>query len=186
LFFVTLSEYSSLGVEVTRSELVSAFVKLLKDSEAEVRTAAAAKVTGISSQIELDQVLKHILPCVHDLGTTHQSVYRENPEGVLFDLMDRSVLFYVVSDDNQHVRASLASDVMGLSPIFGKEGTVQHLLELFLQLLKDDFPEVRLNIISKLDKVTKVIGIELLSQHLMPAIVELAEDRQFVTFFFFF
>jgi serine/threonine-protein phosphatase 2A regulatory subunit A len=72
---------------------------------------------------------------------------------------------------------------MGLSPIFGKEGTVQHLLELFLQLLKDDFPEVRLNIISKLDKVTKVIGIELLSQHLMPAIVELAEDRQYVDLF---
>jgi serine/threonine-protein phosphatase 2A regulatory subunit A len=60
---------SALGADVTRGELVTAFVKLLKDSEAEVRTAAAAKVTGISSQIELDQVLKHILPCVHDLGS---------------------------------------------------------------------------------------------------------------------
>lgn len=44
---------------------------------------------------------------------------------------------------------------MGLAPVFGKEDTITHLLQLFLQLLKDDFPEVRLNIISKLDAVNK-------------------------------
>lgn len=32
------------GKEVTEKELVPAFVKLLKDSEAEVRTASASKV----------------------------------------------------------------------------------------------------------------------------------------------
>ncbi len=62
--------------------------------------------------------------------------------------------------------------------MLGKENTIQHLVELFLHLLKDEFPEVRLNIISKLDAVNKVIGIEMLSQSLLPAIVELAEDRQ--------
>jgi len=67
---------------------------------------------------------------------------------------------------------------MGLAPLFGKENTIENLLELFLHLLKDDFPDVRLNIISKLDSVNKVIGIEPLSQSLLPAIVELAEDRQ--------
>src|SRR5688572_19743083 len=67
---------------------------------------------------------------------------------------------------------------MGLAPVFGKENTIEHLLDLFLQLLKDDFPEVRLNIISKLDEVNKVIGVEMLAQSLLPAIVELAEDRQ--------
>jgi hypothetical protein len=57
---------------------------------------------------------------------------------------------------------------MGLAPVFGKENTIEHLLDLFLQLLKDDFPEVRLNIISKLDQVNKVIGVEMLSQSLLP------------------
>ena len=51
--------------------------------------------------------------------------------------------------------AALASVIMGLAPVFGKEDTITHLLALFLQLLKDDFPEVRLNIISKLDAVNK-------------------------------
>lgn len=52
--------------------------------------------------------------------------------------------------------AALASVIMGLAPVFGRENTIEHLLDLFLQLLKDDFPEVRLNIISKLDEVNKV------------------------------
>ena len=76
------------------------------------------------------------------------------------------------------ITAALASNVMGLSPILGKQHTIDYLVELFLHLLKDEFPEVRLNIISKLDAVNKVIGIEMLSQSLLPAIVELAEDRQ--------
>lgn len=35
-------------------------------------------------------------------------------------------------DANQHVKAALASVIMGLSPIMGKENTIQHLLPLFL------------------------------------------------------
>lgn len=33
--------------------------------------------------------------------------------------------------------------------------TTEHLLPLFLQLLKDEFPDVRLNIISKLEQVNE-------------------------------
>lgn len=59
----------------------------------------------------------------------------------------------LVTDESQQVRSALASDVLLLAPIFGNEGTSQHLLSIFLQLLKDDVPDVRLNIISKLDQV---------------------------------
>lgn len=54
--------------------------------------------------------------------------------------------------------------------------TVEHLLPLFLVMLKDEVPEVRLNIISNLESVNSVIGVKQLSQSLLPAIVELAED----------
>ena len=99
-------------------------------------------------------------------------------------------------DTSQHVRAALANQISGLAPLLGKDSTIEHLLPLFLHLLKDEFPEVRLNIISKLDQVnagmsyplpvlvrvsaelpSPVIGIELLSESLLPAIVELAEDK---------
>lgn len=82
------------------------------------------------------------------------------------------------TDSSQHVRAALGTQISGLAPLLGKEATIEHLLPLFLQLLKDEFPDVRLNIISKLEQVNEVIGIDLLSQSLLPAIVELAEDKQ--------
>uniref|UniRef100_A0A8C9A7T0 Protein phosphatase 2 scaffold subunit Abeta n=1 Tax=Prolemur simus TaxID=1328070 RepID=A0A8C9A7T0_PROSS len=83
-----------------------------------------------------------------------------------------------LSDTNQHVKSALASVIMGLSTILGKENTIEHLLPLFLAQLKDECPEVRLNIISNLDCVNEVIGIRQLSQSLLPAIVELAEDAK--------
>jgi len=93
------------------------------------------------------------------------------------------------------VRAALANHISGLAPLLGREPTIEHLLPLFLHLLKDEFPEVRLNIISKLETVNggkfivrlrangslksflSVIEIELLSESLLPAIIELAEDK---------
>ena len=104
----------------------------------------------MAEHIPIELTIKYILPAVKDL----------------------------VTDQSQHVRAALASVIMGLAPILGKQQTIEYLVDLFLQLLKDEFPEVRLNIISKLDAVNKVIGIEMLSQSLLPAIVELAEDKQ--------
>jgi serine/threonine-protein phosphatase 2A regulatory subunit A len=110
-------------------------------------------------------ILARIVPCVRDMS----------------------------QDSSQHVRAALANQISGLAPLLGREATIEHLLPLFLQLLKDEFPEVRLNIISKLETVNSggvysicfcfisemipVIGIELLQENLLPAIVELAEDK---------
>jgi serine/threonine-protein phosphatase 2A regulatory subunit A len=140
----------ALGKQITQNDLVPVFVKLLKDTEAEVRTAAASKVSGVCKQLVLETVVKDILPCVRSLST----------------------------DESAAVREALASDVMVLAPRFGREGTSEHLLDIFLQLLKDDSPEVRLNVIGKLNEAAVVFDIEQLSQHLLPALFELAEDRQ--------
>lgn len=42
---------------------------------------------------------------------------------------------------------------MEMAPTLGKAATIEHLLPVFLSLLKDDVPDVRLNIIGKLDQV---------------------------------
>ncbi|CAN6876004.1 unnamed protein product [Brassica oleracea] len=139
----------AVGSEPTRTELVPAYVRLLRDNEAEVRIAAAGKVTKFCRILNPELAIQHILPCVKELST----------------------------DSSQHVRSALASVIMGMAPVLGKDATIEHLLPIFLSLLKDEFPDVRLNIISKLDQVNQVIGIDLLSQSLLPAIVELAEDR---------
>ena len=43
--------------------------------------------------------------------------------------------------------------MMEMAPALGKAATIEHLLPVFLSLLKDDVPDVRLNIIGKLDQV---------------------------------
>ncbi len=59
-------------------------------------------------------------------------------------------------DSSQYVRAALAGVVMELAPVLGKQATIEHLVPVFLTLLKDPFPDVRLNVISKLDQVNQV------------------------------
>ncbi|KAH1074448.1 hypothetical protein J1N35_026776 [Gossypium stocksii] len=139
----------AVGPQPTRTDLLPAYVCLLRDNEAEVRIAAAGKVTKFSQILSPELATQHILPCVKELS----------------------------SDSSQHVRSALASVIMGMAPVLGKDATIEQLLPIYLSLLRDAFPDVRLNIISKLDQVNQVVGIDLLSQSLLPAIVELAEDR---------
>jgi serine/threonine-protein phosphatase 2A regulatory subunit A len=131
----------------------------------QISCIADTRAKGFSKLLDKEVILARIVPCVRDLS----------------------------QDSSQHVRAALANQISGLAPLLNKEPTVEHLLPLFLHLLKDDFPDVRLNIISKLETVNSgwiilviprsmtdlftVIGVDLLSESLLPAIVELAEDK---------
>eukprot|EP00051_Salpingoeca_urceolata_P008211 m.104240 g.104240 ORF g.104240 m.104240 type:complete len:649 (+) comp15635_c0_seq1:512-2458(+) len=132
------------------STLLPIFVSLLGDGEPEVRSAIAVKVLEFCTNLPAEKRSQSMVTTVMPL------------------------LARMVSDDSQHVRASLASVIMGLAAVLGKDATVEHLLPLLLQLLRDEFSEVRLNIISHLDAVNQVIGVDQLSQSLLPAIEELA------------
>lgn len=45
-------------------DLVPAYVRLLRDNEAEVRIAAAGKVTKFCRILDAELAVEHILPCV--------------------------------------------------------------------------------------------------------------------------
>ena len=59
------------GPDLIRELLTDSFVRALKDSEAEVRTAASSQVPGFCSLIEQAVVLTKVLPCIKEL-VTHQ------------------------------------------------------------------------------------------------------------------
>jgi len=143
------------GPEIAESDLLPAFVDLLADNELEVRAAAAGQVVKFCAALpecsRVDAVLTGALPRLQVL----------------------------VEDPSDHVRCSLASVIMGLAIIIGKDNTIQHLLPLFLKLLKDQFSDVRLKIISNLDAINKVVGISQLAQALEPAINELLTHENF-------
>ena len=145
---------TAVGPEITRTGLVPAFQNLMKDCEPEVRAAASYKLKefceNLSADYQEDVILTEILPTSQEL----------------------------VSDTNQHVRSTLASVILSLCPILGKDNTIEHIMPLFLALLTDECPDVRLNITYNLNCMKEVIGIQELSRFLLPTIMELAEDAK--------
>lgn len=79
--------------EVVSRDLVPSFVKLLKDNEAEVRTAIAGQIPGFCTLVDRSTLLSDIMSSIEDL----------------------------VSDSSQHVRAALGTQISGLAPILGKQ-----------------------------------------------------------------
>ena len=53
--------------DMMESEMTPALVRFLKDTEAEVRTAAALKVSSFSSKVSVQVVMTHIMPCIRQL-----------------------------------------------------------------------------------------------------------------------
>ena len=92
--------------EVVSRDLVPAFVKLLKDNEAEVRTAIAGPIPGFCALVDRNVLLNDIMGSIEDL----------------------------VSDTSQHVRAALGTQISGLAPILGKQEYVHHALVSQLQI----------------------------------------------------
>ncbi len=72
------------------------------------------------------------------------------------------------------MRSSLAENVLALCPIIDKASTNEHILPIFLALLRDESSDVRLNLFKRLEDLNKVLGIENLSQSIIPALTELS------------
>jgi len=134
------------------THIVPLYLRLLSDLEVEVRTVAAARIADVSAVSPTKEFLETLMPAMEKL-----TMPREH---------------------SQHVRASLAGSVLGLTPIFGAQLTVDYLINIFLHFIRDDSPEVRLKIIGTLGELSSVVGIDVLSQSLLPSIKELGSDRQ--------
>ncbi|KAJ0727226.1 putative armadillo-like helical protein [Helianthus annuus] len=80
-------------------------------NEAEVRIAAAGKVTKFSRILSPELAFQHILPCVKELS----------------------------SDSSQHVRSALASVIMGMAPVLGKVYSIREAVANILKRLAEEF-----------------------------------------------
>eukprot|EP00331_Platyophrya_macrostoma_P022532 CAMPEP_0176453318 /NCGR_PEP_ID=MMETSP0127-20121128/29152_1 /TAXON_ID=938130 /ORGANISM="Platyophrya macrostoma, Strain WH" /LENGTH=578 /DNA_ID=CAMNT_0017842125 /DNA_START=154 /DNA_END=1890 /DNA_ORIENTATION=+ len=142
-----------LGKELNKKYLLPYFIKFLGDSEAEIKTNAAARLADYAILLDVDDIVGKVIPAIKPLA----------------------------SDTIQHVRSALASSILQLCPLIGKKYTNEHILSLFLLLLRDEFSDVRLALFKNLDEITKVIDIDSLSQSLLPALTDLAVDKNWRT-----
>jgi len=69
----------------------------------------------------------------------------------------------LVNDTQNYVRLALAGSFLSICSLLGKKHTTDHILPIFLQLLKDDDSEIRITLFKKLNEITKVLGLDTLS-----------------------
>merc|ERR1719436_1693669 len=134
------------------TSILPLYLRLLGDQEVEVRTIAAARIAAVAAVSPTKEFLETLMPSMEKLTSPRET--------------------------SQHVRASLAGSVLGLTPIFGPTLTVDYLINIFLHLIRDESPEVRLKLISTLGELSSVMSVDVLSQSLLPSIKELGKDRQ--------
>jgi len=67
--------------------------------------------------------------------------------------------------------------LLSICPIIEKGPTNEHILPIFLALLRDESSDVRLNLFKRLEDLNKVIGLENLQQSIVPALKDLSEDK---------
>ncbi|KAF5779790.1 putative armadillo-like helical protein [Helianthus annuus] len=98
-------------------------------------------------------VFAHILPVIVIFSQDKSWRVRYMVANQLYELCEavgpEPTKYELSSDSSQHVRSALASVIMGMAPVLGKDSTIDQLLHMFLSLQKDEFPDVRLNIITE-------------------------------------
>jgi len=97
-----------------------------------VRTAAVGRLAGFSKILDAQSIIMKIIPNLKDL---------EN-------------------DSFTYVRSALAENILSICPIIERGPTNEHVLPIFLNLLRDENSEVRLNLFKRLEDLNQVIGIE--------------------------
>lgn len=81
------------------------------------------------------------------------------------------------TDQFTYVRQALAENILSICPIIEKGPTNEHILPIFLALLRDECSDVRLNLFKRLEALNQVIGLENLQQSIVPALKDLSEDK---------
>jgi len=122
----------AIGVENSREHLSSYYCQFLEDSESEVRTAAVRRLQDYGKVLEPKVLIQTVIPSLNKLQT----------------------------DQFTYVRQALAENILSICPIIEKGPTNEHILPIFLALLRDESSDVRLNLFKRLEALNQVIGLE--------------------------
>ena len=121
-----------IGIENAREHLTTYYCQFLEHTESEVRTAAVRRLSDFGMILDAQFLISTIIPSLQKLKT----------------------------DQFTYVRQALAENLVSISPIIEKSATNEHILPIFLELLRDESSDVRLNLFKRLEELNKVIGLE--------------------------
>ncbi|OIR58978.1 MAG: protein phosphatase regulatory subunit A [Amphiamblys sp. WSBS2006] len=133
-----------------KAHLVASFVSFSRDTETEVRVAAAGRLKNVAL------LCPPLLVCSELVAVSKT----------------------LASDGMHVVRGEIAKSIGTLSLIIGKEAAFQSLGAVFIQLLEDEYADVRLSLIASLRELNGVFGLDAIEEHLLLALDKLSKDKQ--------
>lgn len=112
-----------IGYDQAKEVLLPFYSGFLKDAESEVRTAAVGRLSDFCKILDAQSIIVKLIPSLKELE----------------------------SDSFTYVRSALAENILSICPIIERGPTNDHVLPIFLNLLRDDNSEVRLNLFKRLE-----------------------------------
>lgn len=132
-----------------KSTAVDIFAKLLEDNEAENRNICCLRLESIAEKIGKEDLIDQVL----------------------------IQLKKVEKDNISYVRGALASTVLRICPLVGKNKTNEFIFPVFLNLIKDESHDIRMTLIKTLDRLHEVINIDIFVQSIIPSLLEIASNK---------
>ena len=129
--------------------ILKAYIKLLQDSEGEVRSMACKNLDVAAEYLGKEDSFDKVLTCLNSLK----------------------------SDTLPYVRSSLASIILSMAPKIGAAKTNEFIFPIFLDLIKDEDHDIRMVIIKNLDKLNEVVNIDNFVQGIIPSLVEISDNN---------
>ena len=145
---IELSNKIKNNIEI-KAIILKAFIKLLQDSEGEVRSMACKQLDVVSENLAKEDSFDKVLESLQILK----------------------------SDGFSYVRSSLASIILSMAPKIGANKTNQFIFPIFLDLVKDEDHDIRMTIIKNLDKLNEVVNIDSFVQGIIPSLVEISDNN---------
>ena len=123
------------GKEIVEANFISKYSMLLKDIEADVRTAAVKSLKKCLKNISPGKLQSLILPQLSTL----------------------------IKDNTYNVRAGLGETLCEICKIVSKEVAIAQILPLLIELIQDEHHEVKMGVLRGLNSIPSSIGLDLLS-----------------------
>eukprot|EP00826_Nyctotherus_ovalis_P036138 TRINITY_DN3186_c0_g1_i1.p1 TRINITY_DN3186_c0_g1~~TRINITY_DN3186_c0_g1_i1.p1 ORF type:complete len:520 (+),score=94.15 TRINITY_DN3186_c0_g1_i1:285-1844(+) len=138
------------GKDIVDGNLVTKFSLLLKDDEADVRTAAIIALKSCLKNISADKIQTVLIPQLGDL----------------------------MKDSSFNVRAGLAVSLCSICTAIKKEVAIAKLLPLLVDLLKDEHHEVKMGVLAGIQPVANFIGPEFITSSMLMSFSNLMKDQK--------
>ena len=128
---------------------IEIFIKLLEDSEAEVKNICCLRLEKITKVLYKEDIFVRILKNIKKLE----------------------------KDNTTYVRGALASNLLKICPFIGQKKTNDFIFPIFLNIIKDENHDIRMTLIKTLENLNKVLNVDSIIQGIIPSFIEISSNK---------